>query len=98
MLRLDLSRAAVLLGPLLVLGFVAGAMRAFARRPGVPPRRQRILEIAWVLLLLAGALRALALRAEAPSRRRDTLQASWVLLLLAGVPLWLVLAAVLGIW
>lgn len=45
----------------------------------------------------AGALRAVALRAEAPRRRR-ALQASWVLLLLAGGPLWLVVAALLGLW
>jgi hypothetical protein len=45
----------------------------------------------------AGVLRALAQRTAA-ARRRRALQASWVLLLLAGVPLWLVAAALLGIW
>jgi hypothetical protein len=57
-----------LAGPLFVLGFGAGALRAFARRP------------------------------ELPERRRRALQAAWVVLLLAGTPLWLVLAAVLGVW
>ncbi len=55
MFRLDPGRVALLLGPLLVLGFVAGAMRAVARRPGVAPRWRRTLEIGWVLLLLFGA-------------------------------------------
>lgn len=55
MLRLDLGRVALLLGPLLVLGFVAGVVRAIAQRPGVAPERRRILEIGWVLLLLFGA-------------------------------------------
>jgi len=57
-----------LFGPLFLLGFGAGALRAVARRPDLPPRRRR------------------------------ALQAGWVLLLLAGGPLWLVLAAVIGIW
>jgi hypothetical protein len=59
---------AALLGPLFLLGFGAGALRALARRPGVSDRRRR------------------------------ALQAGWVLLLLAGAPVWLVLAAVLGVW
>jgi hypothetical protein len=54
-LRLDLARAALLLGPLLLLGFAAGVVRALARRPGQPPRRTRTLQAAWVLLLLVGA-------------------------------------------
>lgn len=58
----------LLLGPLLALGFAAGAVRALAARPGLPARRRRALSAAWVLLLLAGA------------------------------PLWLVAAALLGIW
>jgi hypothetical protein len=64
------------------------------------PLRSLVALLAPILVLgfVAGALRAVALRSEAPSRRRRTLQATWVLLLLAGVPLWLVLAAVLGIW
>lgn len=68
MLDLSLPRLAALLGPLLVLGFAAGALRAAALRPALP------------------------------SRRRRALQAAWVLLLLAGAPLWLVLAAALGLW
>ncbi len=55
MFRLDPGRVALLLGPLLVLGFVAGVIRALAQRPGLAPRRRRILEVAWVLLLLVGA-------------------------------------------
>jgi hypothetical protein len=38
-----------------VLGFGAGALRALAQRPGLPPRRRRALQAGWVLLLLAGA-------------------------------------------
>ncbi len=55
MLHLDPRNLALLLAPLLVLGFVAGAMRAVARRPGVAPRWRRSLEIGWVLLLLVAA-------------------------------------------
>jgi hypothetical protein len=44
----------LLLGPLLVLGFAAGVLRALSLRPGVPPARRRALNAAWVLLLLAG--------------------------------------------
>jgi hypothetical protein len=51
-----------------------------------------------LLGVVSGALRALARRRDLPPRRRRALEASWVLLLLAGVPLWLVLAAVLGLW
>jgi hypothetical protein len=57
-----------LAGPLLLIGFAAGALRALAGRPGLPDRRRR------------------------------ALQAGWVVLLLAGTPLWLVLAAALGVW
>jgi hypothetical protein len=45
----------------------------------------------------SGVLRGLAHRAPA-GRRRRTLSAGWVLLLLAAPPLWLILAAVLGVW
>ena len=55
MLRLDLDRVALLLGPLLVLGFLAGVVRALAQRPGLAPPARRRLEVAWVLLLLVGA-------------------------------------------
>jgi len=54
-LRLDLGRAALLYGPLLVLGFAAGIVRALARRPGLPPAPRRRLQVAWVLMLLVGA-------------------------------------------
>jgi len=53
-LRLDV-RAALALGlPLLLLGAVAGALRALAKNPALPRRRRRALQAAWVLLLLAG--------------------------------------------
>lgn len=68
MLSLPLPSLLLLLGPLLAIGFAAGALRALAQRPGAGPRRRRALQAAWVALLLAGA------------------------------PLWLVLAAVLGVW
>ncbi len=55
MFRLDLRSALVLYGPLLLLGLTAGAIRALALRPGVPPPRRRALQALWVLLLLAGA-------------------------------------------
>jgi hypothetical protein len=57
-----------ILGPLFLLGFAAGTLRALALRPGTPDRRRRALHAAWVLTLLAGA------------------------------PLWLFLAAVLGLF
>ncbi len=47
-------RLALLLAPLFVVGFGAGALRALAHRPGIPDRRRRALSAAWVLLLLAG--------------------------------------------
>ncbi len=43
-----------LFGPLLLLGFVAGALRALASRPGTSDRGRRALQAAWVLLLLGG--------------------------------------------
>lgn len=46
----------------------------------------------------AGAVRALARRPGASPGRRRALQAAWVLILLVAAPLWLVLAAVLGLW
>jgi hypothetical protein len=45
----------LLLGPLVLLGFVAGALRALALRPGLAPSRRRALAASWVLLLLVGA-------------------------------------------
>jgi hypothetical protein len=44
----------LLLGPLFVLGFGAGALRALAGRPDLPERRRRALQAAWVLALLVG--------------------------------------------
>ena len=51
----SLASLALLLGPLLLLGLSAGALRALALRPDLPARRRRALSAAWVLLLLAGA-------------------------------------------
>jgi hypothetical protein len=41
--------------PLLLLGFAAGALRAWAALPGLTRRRRRLLQVGWVVLLLAGA-------------------------------------------
>ncbi len=47
--------SALLLGiPLLLLGAASGALRVLARHPGLAPRRRRVFQAAWVLLLLAG--------------------------------------------
>ena len=54
MLDLPLPKLLLLLGPLLALGFAAGALRALALRAGLAPSRRRALQAAWVLLLLAG--------------------------------------------
>jgi hypothetical protein len=53
--RLDLARAALALGPLLLVGFAAGVVRALAQRPDLAPGRRRRLQLAWVLMLLVGA-------------------------------------------
>jgi hypothetical protein len=45
----------LLLLPLLLLGFTAGALRAWAALPTHPPRRRRLLQFGWVALLLFGA-------------------------------------------
>ena len=44
-----------LLLPLLLLGFTAGAVRAWATLPTHPPGRRRLLQFGWVALLLVGA-------------------------------------------
>jgi hypothetical protein len=67
----------------------------------LPSSPLALLALAGPLFLLgfgAGALRALARRPELPERRRRALQATWVVLLLVGTPLWLVLAAAIGVW
>ncbi len=51
---LDFAPLVLVYGPLLLLGFAAGAARALSRRPGLTPRRRRALQAAWVLVLLAG--------------------------------------------
>ncbi len=47
-------RVVLVYGPLLLLGFAAGALRTVAQRPGLSPRRRRALQASWVLALLAG--------------------------------------------
>jgi hypothetical protein len=54
-LDLPLPKLLLLLGPLLALGFVAGALRAVALRSGLSAGLRRGLQAAWVLLLLVGA-------------------------------------------
>jgi hypothetical protein len=54
-LDLPLPKLLLVLGPLVALGFAAGALRALAQRADLPPPRRRGLQAAWVLLLLAGA-------------------------------------------
>ena len=51
---LDPLRLALLAGPLFLLGFAAGALRALGQRTD-DPRRRRALGLAWVLTLLVGA-------------------------------------------
>lgn len=50
---IGLATAVLLFGPLLALGFAAGAVRGLSRREG-PPGRRRALQALWVLLLFAG--------------------------------------------
>ena len=50
----DPIRLALLAVPVFALGFGAGALRALGRREGLPPRRRRLYQAAWVLLLLVG--------------------------------------------
>ena len=54
MLGLPLPKLLLLLGPLLVLGFAAGVLRALALRLDATDGRRRGLTAAWVLLLLVG--------------------------------------------
>jgi hypothetical protein len=54
LLRLDPAGLALLFGPLLLLGFAAGVLRALARRRALAPGRRRALQAGWVLLLLVG--------------------------------------------
>jgi hypothetical protein len=42
----------LLLLPLLLLGFLAGGIRAWAALPGLTLRRRRLLQVGWVALLL----------------------------------------------
>jgi hypothetical protein len=41
-------------GPLLLVGLVAGALRALGQRPGLPDSTRRSYGIGWVMLLLVG--------------------------------------------
>jgi hypothetical protein len=52
--RLSVGSALLLGLPLLLLGVASGALRALARQPALSPRRRRVYQAGWVLLLLAG--------------------------------------------
>jgi hypothetical protein len=65
--------------------------------PVDPLRLALLLAPLFAIGAAAGVVRGLALR-EPPGSRRRRRSAAWVLLLLAAVPLWLILAAVLGVW
>ena len=49
------ARLAVLYGPLVLVGFSAGALWALSHRPGLSPRTRRICSVLWIVTLLAGA-------------------------------------------
>ncbi|HEU4382501.1 MAG TPA: hypothetical protein VFR85_03270 [Anaeromyxobacteraceae bacterium] len=49
------ARLAVLYGPLLLVGAVAGALFALSHRPGLSPPARRLCSALWVVTLLAGA-------------------------------------------
>lgn len=66
--------------------------------PVDPVRLALLLAPLFVIGTASGVLRGLALREPPGSRRRRTLSALWVLVLLGASPLWLVLAALLGLW
>jgi hypothetical protein len=51
----SLASLALAYGPLLLLGFAAGALRALGRRAGLTDRQRRRYGAAWVALLLVGA-------------------------------------------
>ncbi len=51
---IGLASAVLLFGPLLALGFAAGAVRAAAHRGERSPRGRRALQALWVALLLVG--------------------------------------------
>jgi hypothetical protein len=48
------SEVLLAFGPLLLLGFAAGAIRAYSQREGLSRTARRALGAAWVLLLLVG--------------------------------------------
>ena len=49
------ARLAVLYGPLVLVGFSAGALWALSHRPGLSPRARRVYSVLWIVTLLAGA-------------------------------------------
>jgi hypothetical protein len=53
-LQLDLRSVLLLALPLLALGAASGALRVLSRAPGTAPRRRRLLQAVWVLILLVG--------------------------------------------
>ncbi len=46
---------AIRYGPLVLVGFAAGALWALSHRPGLSPRARRLCSVLWVVTLLAGA-------------------------------------------
>jgi hypothetical protein len=49
------ARLAVVYGPLVLVGFLAGALWALSHRPSLSPRARRICSVLWIVTLLAGA-------------------------------------------
>ncbi|HZY06028.1 MAG TPA: hypothetical protein VFF02_21265 [Anaeromyxobacteraceae bacterium] len=49
------ARVALRYGPLVLVGFAAGALWALSHRPGLSPRTRRACRVLWVVTLLAGA-------------------------------------------
>ncbi len=49
------ARLALHYGPLVLLGFAAGALWALSRRPGLTPGARRVYSVLWIVTLLAGA-------------------------------------------
>ena len=49
------ARLLALYGPLILVGFAAGALWALSQRPGLSPGARRVCSVLWVVTLLAGA-------------------------------------------
>ena len=55
LLRWEPKSLAFFLGPLLVVGLVAGALFALSLRPGLDGRTRRAYTVLWIVTLLLGA-------------------------------------------